>query len=102
MQMKTLFKAILLAIFIVLAIGLYFIKFGPRAIKGKENAEKILLIENGMSMPKVFEIMGLPIEKMGNTNGDSTYYYQTPFAAASNISVSFDHSGRVVHVQPLE
>jgi hypothetical protein len=100
--MGTLFKAILLAGFLVLAIGLYFIKFGPRAIKGKENAEKILLIKNGMRMPEVFEIMGLPIEKMGNTNGDSIYYYQTPFAAASNISVSFDPSGRVVHVQPLD
>lgn len=100
--MKRLFKAILSAGFLVLAISLYFIKWSPGAIKGNENAKKILLIENGMSMPEVFEIIGLPIEKMGNTNGDSTYYYQTPFAAASNISVSFDHSGRVVHVQPLE
>ena len=100
--MKTLFKAILSAGFLVLAISLYFMKWSPSAIKGNENAKKILLIKNGMSMPEVFEIMGLPIEKMGNTNGDSTYYYQTPFAAASNISVSFDHSGRVVHVQPLE
>jgi hypothetical protein len=102
MQMKTLFKAILSAGFLVLAISLYFIKWSPGAIKGNENAKKILLIENGMSMREVFEIMGLPIEKMVNTNGDSIYYYQTPFAAASNISVSFDHSGRVVHVQPLE
>lgn len=102
MQMKKLFKTILSAEFLVLAIALYFIKWGPSAINGKDNAEKILLIENGMSMPEVFEIMGLPIEKIGNTNGVSIYYYQTPFAAASNISVSFDHSGRVVHVQPLE
>ncbi|WP_157966149.1 hypothetical protein [Cognataquiflexum aquatile] len=100
--MQKLLKAILSAGFLVLAISLYFIKWSPGAIKGNENAKKILLIKNGMSMGEVFEIMGLPIEKMGNTNGDSTYYYQTPFAAASNISVSFDHSGRVVHVQPLE
>ncbi|MCR9015909.1 outer membrane protein assembly factor BamE [Aquiflexum gelatinilyticum] len=100
--MKKLFKAILSAGFLVLAISLYFIKWSPGAIKGNENAEKIMLIKNGMSMPEVFEIIGLPIEKMGNTYGDSVYYYQTPFAAASNISVSFDHSGRVVHIQPLE
>lgn len=71
-------------------------------MKGRQNAEKIHLVSKAMEKQEVLEIMGNPVEKWGNSAGDSTYYYQTPFAAASNISVSFDSAGRVIHTQPLE
>lgn len=87
---------------LALAFPIYFFTMSPSAVKGRQNAEKILLVEIGMKKQEVLEIMGNPVEKWGNSAGDSTYYYQTPFAAASNISVSFDSAGRVMHTQPLE
>lgn len=100
--MRTIIKTILIALSIGLATFIYIIKWSPSAVKGRRNAEKILLIGKGMEKQEVIEIMGNPVEKWGNSVGDSTYYYQTPFAAASNISVSFDSAGRVMHTQPLE
>lgn len=100
--MRTINKTVLIAVCIGLAAFIYLIKWSPSAVKGRQNAEKILLVSIGMKKQEVLEIMGNPVEKWGNSAGDSTHYYQTPFAAASNISVSFDSAGRVFHTQPLE
>lgn len=100
--MRSIIKTVLIALSIGLATFIYIIKWSPSAVKGRQNAEKILLVSIGMKKQEVLEIMGNPVEKWGDPAGDSTYYYQTPFAAASNISVSFDSKERVMNTQPLE
>ena len=75
-----------------------------KEFQGRKNLSNFEIIKIGISKNEVFGLMGSPKFRdiARSVEGDSSYYYQPPFAAASGLEIEFDHKGKVLNRFGLE
>lgn len=93
--MKTRYVILFIAI---LGVGWFqYDQYQPN--RNRENAEKVRL---GMTSEKVLQLMGQPDNKSilftDRPDVDYSYSYRAPFASSDGIHISFDQSGKVIHI----
>jgi hypothetical protein len=88
-------------VYLLLAIILLLV-FAMPEINARKNRANANEVRKGMTTEEVMRIMGEPKVKglpfASLMEADSTYQYQAPFASSDGIYISFDQSGRVIHI----